>query len=202
MFNGQSFKIVNRVDADLRGYEGLALLVDVGTAVGAVVVLEPGVADVDAGLSLETPAGGERPRVAVEGTEGDGVTLTADALERRVEAERELHIAHVEVGVEGAAAHEMAGERGAQPIAGLGSHEEVAPLDAVVLGAGVALAEGEDVVAVGVVPPGIVAHVDTHSPALGNSGLETDVGSLDHVVEQVVLHSQLLCTGTEAHAHE
>ena len=79
--------------------------------------------------------------MSVEGAYAHAVTLAALALERRIETEGELHVAHIEMGIEGVETDEMACEGGAEPIARLGLNEEVTPLHMVLGTSGIAFAE-------------------------------------------------------------
>ncbi len=65
-----------------------------------VVLLEPGIADGNAGLSFDAPSAGEDPGVTIFAPQGDEVTLQAAVLDGRVDAERNLGVAHIKVAVD------------------------------------------------------------------------------------------------------
>ena len=65
-----------------------------------VVLLEPGIADGNAGLGLDAPSAGQDPGITIFATEGDEVTLQAAVLDGRVDAERNLGVAHIKVTVD------------------------------------------------------------------------------------------------------
>ena len=90
---------IHNIDAKLRQEEDAVTLTVVGTAVITVVLLEPGIADGNTGLGLDTPSAGENPGVTIFATEGDEITLQAAVLDGGVEAKGDLGVTHIIVAV-------------------------------------------------------------------------------------------------------
>lgn len=106
----------------------------------------------------------------------------------------------IEAGRHGVETDEVACEYRAEPIACLRSHNEVTPLHTVVGSTGRALAKGEGVAAISMVPPGVVAKVEANGPLLAYGKFEANVGSLCEVVEKIVFDGELLRTACQSSA--
>ena len=197
---------IYHVNPQLGEEEDAVAVAEEGAAVGAVVFLEPGVADGDAGLGLDAPVAGQDPRIAVLGAEGHEVALQAVVLDGGVEAEGDAGVAHVEVAidevglqigdaaraVEGYAPERVLGDEAAVLMATeIAAHvrrdEEVAPFLVLLL----------------VDVPGVQADVGTDSPGRVEPNLRAEVRSQRGGIRQVGAQCHRLSTClTEKHNHQ
>ena len=107
---GDSEKI-NYVDGRFGGGQHVALVRSlVGAALGTVVALEVGIDITQAQLGLDVPSVGEHPRVAVEEAGAPQVALMALTLQVGGQAEGDVHVARIVVGIEQVDAHRVAGK--------------------------------------------------------------------------------------------
>jgi hypothetical protein len=91
---------IHDVDAELGEEEDTVAIAKLFAAGGTLVFLEPGIADGNTCLSLNTPMAGKDPRITVFAAKGYEVALQTTILDATVEAERYLRIANIVMAVD------------------------------------------------------------------------------------------------------
>ena len=178
---------IHDVDAELREEEDAVALAELLATGGTLVLLEPSIADSDAGLDLDAPVTGEDPRIAVLAAEGEEVTLQAFFLDGIVKGEGYRGVAHVEVTVDEIALEvALLEDTVFEPAAHVGLDEQMTPLLVLLL----------------VNVPGIEPDDGTKRPKGIDFQIYTKVGGECGIVEQVVADGNRLgfhLTNTSKH---
>ena len=169
---------IHDVDAELGQEEDAIAFAEFGAAVRTFVLLEPGVADSNTGLSLHAPVAGQDPGVAVLAAEGKEVALQTTVLDGIIETKGYLGIAYVEVAVDEVALDITLVEEGiAQPATHVGGDEQVTPF----------------LVGILVDIPGIHTDRGSHRPEGVYADVGREVGRQRNIVEEVVAQGYSLC---------
>ena len=175
--------LIDDVEGELGNEEEFVVLAVVGTAVGAIVFLEPRIPQSCTEFALHSEVTADSPRAAIEETNGEEVALHAVVADILVQTERELHIPHIVVAVDEVGTPIAFMESGIGPPAQFGRNEQVSPFALFLVVGG----------------PRAIASRETECPMGRHAHIHTQVGSARKVVDKVIAHGHIaLCVGKAA----